>query len=132
MSRGSKPATTTGSPWRSTNRRKISEPVIVAAWPAARKPSTRVSGISATISITGGMYLWAESTEKLAGGSSRSTAAVATAVVSKPLAKKTISSSVSRARSTAWLALYTTSTRPPSERASARDRPVPGTLSMSP
>ena len=44
------------------------QPVIVAACPAARKPSTRVSGISATISITGGMYLCAERTEKFGGG----------------------------------------------------------------
>ena len=36
----------------------------MAAWPAARNPSTRVSGISATISITGGMYLCADSTKK--------------------------------------------------------------------
>ncbi len=57
----------------------------------------RVPGISATISITGGMYLCAESTEKFGGGSPRSTAAVATAVVSKPVAKKTISL-VGRAR----------------------------------
>ncbi len=65
----------------------------------------RVSGISATISMTGGMYLWADRTEKLGGGSASSTAAVATAVVSKPEAKKTISSSVCRARSTAWVTL---------------------------
>jgi hypothetical protein len=64
-----------------------------------------VAGISATISITGGMYLWAESTEKLGGGSATITAAVATAVVSKPLAKKTTSSAVSRAISTACAAL---------------------------
>ena len=78
---------------------------MVAAWPAARKPSTRVSGISATISITGGMYLCAESTEKFGGGSASSTAAVATAVVSKPVAKKTTSSSVARASSTACATL---------------------------
>jgi len=58
--------------------------VIVAAWPAARNPSTREPGISATISITGGIYLCAERTEKFGGGSLRITAAVATAVVSNP------------------------------------------------
>ncbi len=105
MSSGSKPATTTGIPCFSTKRSKIAEPVIVAAWPAARKPSMRVIGISATISITGGMYLCAESTEKFGGGSSRITAAVATAVVSKPLAKKTISSSLRLASSAASDAL---------------------------
>ena len=67
MSSGSKPATTTGRLWRSTKASKTPQPVIVAAWPAARKPSTCVSGISATISITGGMYLWAESTERFVG-----------------------------------------------------------------
>jgi hypothetical protein len=78
---------------------------MVAAWPAARKPSMRVSGISATISITGGMYLCADSTEKFAGGSSSSTAAVATAVVSKPDAKKTSSSVSVAASSAAWATL---------------------------
>ena len=105
MSSGSKPATTTGIRWRSTKRSKMPQPVMVAACPAARNPSTRVPGISATISMTGGMYLWAESTEKLGGGSRRMTAAVATAVVSKPEAKKTTSSSVSRASSTACATL---------------------------
>ena len=81
------------------------QPVMVAACPAARNPSTRVPGISATISMTGGMYLWAESTEKLGGGPRRMTAAVATAVVSKPEAKKTTSSSVSRASATACATL---------------------------
>jgi hypothetical protein len=68
MSRGSKPATTTGMPWRSTKRSKIFHPVMVAAWPAARKPCTRVWGISATISITGGMYLWADRRRSSSGG----------------------------------------------------------------
>ena len=68
---------------------------MVAACPAARKPSTRLPGISATISITGGMYLCAERTEKFCGGPRRISAAVATAVVSKPVAKNTTSSSVS-------------------------------------
>jgi hypothetical protein len=101
MSSGSKPATTTGIPWRSTKGSKIPQPVIVAACPAARNPSTRVSGISATISMTGGMYLCAERTEKFSGTGPRTTAAVATAVVSKPVAKKTTGFSVSRASSTA-------------------------------
>lgn len=57
MSSGSNPATTTGSRCRSTNGSKTANPVMVAAWPAARNPSTRLPGISATISITGGMYL---------------------------------------------------------------------------
>lgn len=105
MSSGSNPATTTGILCRSTKRSNTPQPVIVAAWPAARNPSTRVSGISATISMTGGMYLCAESTEKLAGGSASTTAAVATAVVSNPLAKKTTSSVVSRASSAACAAL---------------------------
>ena len=49
------------------------------------------------------MYLCAESTEKFAGSSRSSTAAVATAVVSKPVAKKTTGSSGSAtARSTAF------------------------------
>ncbi len=97
MSSGSNPATTTGVPCRATNGSKMPQPVIVAAWPAARNPSTRDSGISATISITGGMYLCADRTEKFRGGSARITAAVATAVVSNPVAKNT-TSSVARAR----------------------------------
>src|ERR1051326_980497 len=130
MSSGSKPATTTGSLCRSTNGSKTAEPVIVAAWPAARNPSTRDSGISATISITGGMYLCAERTEKFFGGSSTMTAAVATAVVSKPVAKKTTcSSGCCRAGSPACRRVETTRHFPP---ASASDFTVPGTLSMSP
>jgi len=78
---------------------------MAAAWPAARKPSTRLPGISATISMTGGMYLCADSTVKFGGGSASTTAAVATAVVSNPLAKNTTSSVVSRASSTASAAL---------------------------
>ena len=57
----------------------------------------REPGISATISITGGMYLCAESTEKFGGRPARIAAAVATAVVSKPVAKNT-SGIVRRAR----------------------------------
>jgi hypothetical protein len=64
-----------------------------------------VSGISATISITGGMYLCAESTKKFDGGSWSTAAAVATAVVSKPVAKNTSGSRIWRARSTAWATL---------------------------
>ena len=45
---------------------------MVAACPAARNPSTRVSGISATISMTGGMYLCAESTKKFGAEAPRS------------------------------------------------------------
>jgi hypothetical protein len=74
-----------------------------AACPAARKPSTLLSGISATISIAGGMYLCAERIEKFFGTPASSTAAVATAVVSNPLAKNTTSSSGwAFASSTAW------------------------------
>ena len=43
--------------------------------------------------------------EKFGGTPASSTAAVATAVVSKPVAKNTTSSVVARARSTAWLTL---------------------------
>ena len=96
MSSGSKPATTTGMRWRSTKRLEdapAGDRRGVAGGEEALDPRAR--GISATISITGGMYLCAESTEKLGGGSPRRTAAVATAVVSKPVAKKTTSSSVS-------------------------------------
>ena len=59
-------------------------------------------------------------------------AAVATAVVSKPLAKNTTGSVVSRAISTACCALYTTSTFAPIDCVSASERTVPGTRSMSP
>ena len=132
-SSGSNPATTTGSRWRSTNGRKTSDPVMAAAWPAARKPSTLLSGISATISIAGGMYLWAESTEKFAGTPAVITAAVATAVVSNPLAKKTTSSpGRASASSTACVTEYTLEILPPSAAASASERAVPGTRSMSP
>ena len=92
----------------------------------------RVPGISVTISITGGMYLCAESTEKFFGGPCSSADAVATAVVSKPVAKKTTSSSVCFASSMAWSMPYTTSTFAPSAFASASDFTVPGTRSMSP
>ncbi len=102
MSSGSKPATTTGMRWRSTNFSKIPQPVIVAACPAARNPSTRVCGICATSSIAGGTYLCADRIEKFLGRSCCKTiAAVATAVVSKPVAKKTTSSPLARARATA-------------------------------
>ena len=57
------------------------------------------------ISITGGMYLWADRTEKFAGGRSRIAAAVATAVVSKPVAKKTSGASIARASATACATL---------------------------
>ena len=61
----------------------------------------RVSGISATISMTGGMYLCADRIEKFFGISPRTTAAVVTAVVSNPVAKNTTSVSTARARSSA-------------------------------
>jgi hypothetical protein len=106
MSSGSNPATTTGIRCFATKGSKIPQPVIVAAWPAARNPSTRVSGISATISMAGGMYLCADRIEKFFGSrGERTTAAVATAVVSNPVAKKTTSRSVLRASSTACDAL---------------------------
>ena len=70
-------------------------------WPAARNPSTRVSGISATLCMTGGMYLCAERMERFGGISPRTTAAVVTAVVSNPVAKNTTSPDVARARSSA-------------------------------
>ena len=105
MSSGSKPATTTGRRWRSTNASNTPHPVIVAAWPAARNPSTVVSGISATISMTGGMYLCAERIERFSGNPFRTMAAVATAVVSKPVAKNTTGSLRRSASSTAWPAL---------------------------
>ena len=112
MSSGSNPATTTGSLWRSTNGSNTPQPVMAAAWPAARKPSTRVSGISATISMTGGMYLWADRKNRFGGGLPRTTAAVATAVVSNPVAKKTTGSgAASFASATACATLYTTSIR---------------------
>jgi hypothetical protein len=87
------------------NASKMPQPVIVAAWPAARNPSTRVPGISATISITGGMNLCAESTDRFGGRPASTTAAVATAVVSKPVPKNTSGSSVPRAISTACATL---------------------------
>ena len=65
----------------------------MAAWPAARYPSIFVSGEAATISMAAGTYLWTERTEKFLGGPARTAAAVATAVVSKPEAKKATSSS---------------------------------------
>ena len=92
MSSGSKPATTTGVPCAFTKASNTPEPVMMAAWPAARNPSMRVPGISATISIAAGTYLCAERTEKFFGTPASSAAAVATAVVSKPVAKKTTSS----------------------------------------
>ena len=76
---------------------------MVAAWPAAMNPSMLVSFISETTSMAAGTYLWDERTEKFSGTPARSTAAVATAVVSKPLAKKTTcSAGRARAISTAW------------------------------
>ena len=65
-------------------------------------PSIRESGISHTISITGGMYLCADSTKKFGGGPARIAAAVVTAVVSNPVAKKTSGSDDPRAVATAW------------------------------
>ena len=103
MSSGSKPATTIGAPCCRAIGSNSLQPVTTAAWPAARKPSIFVSGSAATISIAGGTYLCADRIEKFAGRSDNATAAVATAVVSKPVAKKTTSSVVSRARSTAWV-----------------------------
>ena len=52
--------------------------------------------MSVTISITGGMNLCAESTDRFSGGLPRITAAVATAVVSKPAPKNTTGSVVER------------------------------------
>jgi hypothetical protein len=103
MSSGSKPATTTGFPVRAANGSKISQPVMMAAWPAATKPSIRVSRLCATTSIAAGTYLCTERIEKFFGGPASATAAVATAVVSKPEAKKTTSSAGRwRAISAAW------------------------------
>ena len=103
MSSGSKPATTIDVPYRRAIGSNSLHPVTTAAWPAARKPSIFVSGRAATISIAGGTYLCADRMEKFFGRSVRATAAVATAVVSNPVAKNTTSSRVSRARSTAWV-----------------------------
>ncbi len=82
--------------------------------------------------MAGGTYLCADRTEKFVGGLAKRIAAVATAVVSKPDAKNTTGSSVARASSTAWVALYTTSTRAPSACASASDFELPGNFNMSP
>ena len=78
---------------------------MVAACPAARNPSTASPGVAATTSIAGGMYLCAERIERLSGSPFRTIAAVATAVVSKPVAKNTTGSSRRSASSTACPAL---------------------------
>ncbi|MFO0746254.1 MAG: hypothetical protein U1F43_11345 [Myxococcota bacterium] len=64
----------------------------------------RESGVRATTSMAAGTHLWADSTNRFGGGSSSSTAAVATAVVSKPVAKNTTGSLVARAMLAAWVA----------------------------
>ncbi len=76
---------------------------MMAAWPAAMNPSIRLSFDPATRSMAAGTYLCTERIEKFGGSGVSATAAVATAVVSKPEAKNTTSSAgCARASSTAW------------------------------
>ena len=76
---------------------------MMAAWPAAMKPSMCDSLERDTTSMAAGTYLCTERMEKLGGRSVSAMAAVATAVVSKPEARKTTwAAGWARAMSTAW------------------------------
>ncbi len=96
MSSGSKAVTTTGLPYSSTMKSYGRVPITVETWPGAMNASSRRPGESRIARSGGPIVTWLQKAEKLRTSSARarsSVSAVAGAVVSKPIAKKTTSRS---------------------------------------
>src|ERR1017187_3584035 len=105
-------------------------------WPGPRNPCTRFSGEARIASSAGGTSTWETSSETLFNFSSRArhaSMALAGAVVSKPMAKKTTCfAGFARAIFRQSSGEYTTRTSPPSDLMVKRSPLEPGTRSMSP
>ncbi len=96
MSSGSKPAMTHGLPYCAGMNSNGRAPTTVETWPGPMKPSRRRSGDSSSARSGGTIVTWLHITEKLRTPSAfarMSVSAVEGAVVSKPIAKKTVSRS---------------------------------------
>jgi hypothetical protein len=96
MSSGSKAVTTTCLPYLAGMNAYGAVPITVETWPGAMKASIRVPGVSRIARSGGTIVTWLQKAEKFRTPAARarsSVIAVAGAVVSKPIAKKTISRS---------------------------------------
>ncbi len=102
MSSGSKPVTTMGTPYFSTSGGYCEVPMTLQTCPAARNACTRQVGDSMIAAIAGGTSTCETSSEKFSMPSRLAwwtVIALAGAVVSKPMPKKTTwRSRLSRAR----------------------------------
>src|ERR1039458_6562532 len=112
------------------------QPITAQTCPGPRNPCTRFSGEARIASSAGGTSTWETSSETLFNFSSRArhaSMALAGAVVSKPMAKKTTCfAGFARAIFRQSSGEYTTRTSPPSDLMVKRSPLEPGTRSMSP
>ncbi len=109
---------------------------MVDTWPGRMNPSMAVSGSAAMARNAGGVVLCTQNTEKLSrprASASRTHAATAGAVVSKPTPMKMTGwSGWAAAMSSASRGEYTTRTSRPAAFSAANDELEPGTRIMSP